>query len=608
MNRRVLTVRLLSMLLASGSLVVAGCTDNDYDFNQIDATIGIGGDGLELPASSTADIKLKDVLDLEEDGVVVEDEYTHDYVLRQEGNDVAAAHPYIEPIIIELKSSDSQGSFTLSLPSSARSKFGVSSRALTSSAPVLKGEGEVLNFEFQGDKPDEVLSLSSVGVNGTLNVHLSLNRISSLISEIDKLTLTLPAYMEVMVPATTGLGDAKLTADGHVITLENLSTANDLNLALQVVGLDFSKGDQNNKIGIVRTASGEEQIQLSGSVNLAMESSHYSLAPTSSTVTIGSLVNMGRYLSVNSARGKFNPSIDLSDLGDVKITGVPDFLKDGNVVVDLYNPVIMLHAQSNMGIGGLVSGTLIAEKNGQPLATVEVPEFKINSTENSDGNTYVYICRTSDGLALPTVAQCVEVPHLSDLVKTIPDRIRFQCNARANTAEEGSFELGRRDYYIQPSYSINAPIAFAEDAVIEYNDAFDGWNKDIKDYELAKNASLELTAQVSNGVPAYLNLEATPIDAQGNEIPASELEVAVTGTIAASQDGVNPATSPLSIKITQSQEGAFKKLDGIRIRVQGKASDGDQKVTGITLNAEHHTLKLNDIKVKLVGKVIADLN
>lgn len=50
MNRRVFTVRLISMLLASGSLVVAGCTDNDYDFDQIDATIGIGGDGLELPA------------------------------------------------------------------------------------------------------------------------------------------------------------------------------------------------------------------------------------------------------------------------------------------------------------------------------------------------------------------------------------------------------------------------------------------------------------------------------------------------------------------------------------------------------------------------------
>ena len=292
----------------------------------------------------------------------------------------------------------------------------------------------------------------------------------------------------------------------------------------------------------------------------------------------------------------------------MRITGVPDFLKDGNVVVDLYNPVIELRVQSNMGIGGLVSGTLIAEKDGKTIATVDVPEFKINSTENSDGTSIIYICRRGEGLMLPTIAQCVDVPNLSDLVKTIPDRIRFVCNARANSAEEGSFELGKRDYSILPSYSIDAPIAFAEDAVIEYNDTFDGWNDDIKDYQLAKGGSLELTAQVSNGVPAFLNLEATPIDAQGNEIAASELEVAVTGNIAASQDGVNPTTSPLSIKITQLNDDALKKLDGIRIKVQGKASSEGQKVTGITLNAERHTLKLYDIKVKLVGKVIADLN
>lgn len=84
--------------------------------------------------------------------------------------------------------------------------------------------------------------------------------------------------------------------------------------------------------------------------------------------------------------------------------------------------------------------------------------------------------------------------------------------------------------------------------------------------------------------------------------------MAVTGNIAASQDGVNPATSPLSIKITQLNDDALKKLDGIRIKVLGKASSEGQMVTGITLNAERHTLKLNDIKVKLVGKVIADLN
>ncbi|MBL1007293.1 MAG: hypothetical protein JJO71_27055 [Escherichia coli] len=40
---------------------------------------------------------------------------------------------------------------------------------------------------------------------------------------------------------------------------------------------------------------------------------------------------------------------------------------------------------------------------------------------------------------------------------------------------------------------------------------------------------------------------------------------------------------------------------------KAKASDGNA-VTGVVLNAEKHTLKLNDIKIKLVGKVIGDFN
>lgn len=88
MSKNLFNVRLFSSLLFAGALVTAGCTDNDYDFDQIDSTVGIGGEGLEIPTSSTEEIKLKDVLDLEENGSVVEDATTHDYVFRQTGDPI----------------------------------------------------------------------------------------------------------------------------------------------------------------------------------------------------------------------------------------------------------------------------------------------------------------------------------------------------------------------------------------------------------------------------------------------------------------------------------------------------------------------------------------
>ena len=85
MKTKHLKIRLFASLLVMSGFLVTGCSDSDYDFNNIDATIGIGGDGLELPVSNTDNIKLSEVLDLEENGSVVADASTgFNYVFRQQ--------------------------------------------------------------------------------------------------------------------------------------------------------------------------------------------------------------------------------------------------------------------------------------------------------------------------------------------------------------------------------------------------------------------------------------------------------------------------------------------------------------------------------------------
>ena len=595
MKKRRLTLRLLTLLTAMGGLAVTGCTDNDYDVNEIDTTIGIGSDGLELPASSTSDIQLKDVLELEEDGVVVEDAETHNYVFRQTGNDVAAANPYIRTITVA-KQQGSTGKVTLSFPSAARG---------TRAASTLQGEGDIYTFKYTGSKPSEVLSLSSAEVNGSITLRINLSQIHSQVQQIDKMTLTFPAYMQVAAVAPTTSAAGSLKIEGNAVTLQDVSTASDLTLGFLITGIDFSKSGEGD-MGISSVT--DDEILLDGKVKLALSTSHYSFTGSSRTVELDNSFEMGN-ITVNSATGKFNPTIALSNLGDVRITGVPDFLKYGNVVADIYNPVIKLDIQSNLGIEGKVSGTLVAVKGGAEIARVSVPEFTVNPQTVNDGNTQVYICRHAADLSIPASAEAVEVSNLSDIIKTIPDVIRFEVDAHANKEKEGTFRLGYRGYSIKPAYSIDAPLAFGADAVIEYDDVFNDWNKDLKDYQLTEDTKIVLTSNVVNGVPAYLTLEASAIDVTGNDIPASELEVKVDGEIAASADGVTPVTSPLTVTITQKDDQAFKKLNGLRFSVKGKAkSENSSVVEGVTLNAKKHTLKLTDIKIKLTGKFVYDLN
>ena len=65
MNKGINKSRIVACMLAAGFLAVgSGCTDSNFDLSNIDQTIGIGGDGLQLPTNSTENIVLDDLLDL----------------------------------------------------------------------------------------------------------------------------------------------------------------------------------------------------------------------------------------------------------------------------------------------------------------------------------------------------------------------------------------------------------------------------------------------------------------------------------------------------------------------------------------------------------------
>ena len=56
--------------------IVSSCVDHDYDLTkEIDKTISFGGEELTLPASSTSELRLSKVLDLDEGSSIKEAEY-----------------------------------------------------------------------------------------------------------------------------------------------------------------------------------------------------------------------------------------------------------------------------------------------------------------------------------------------------------------------------------------------------------------------------------------------------------------------------------------------------------------------------------------------------
>lgn len=582
---------LLASLLTLG-FSLTGCTNDDYDFDQIDATMGFGGGELEIPASSTMNIPLSDILELEENGSV-KIAANGDYLFQLTGSDASSASPMISPIHLTGKSDK----HTITLGTSSAAK---GTRAAGTHLSFVSPRQQM--FVYNGTDA-AVKSLKSAEVDGeiVLTVNLALNGLSSAIATIDKVTLTLPGYLEIS--RVEGNGNGVPMVNGSKITVENVSTSSNLRLTIKAKKLDFEKQDAYGKVVIDNNGS----IKMDGYFDLGIEA-NVTRVPTSA-LTIGANVNVND-ITLKSATGIFDPEINISSLGDVTVTGVPDFLSEDGVRADLDNPQIILSIQNDMDAVAKVSAKVISTKNGQNLATVQLPEMNICKTTVAPV-TKICICRhnTEELTAQYGAANVYVVSNLATLINQhIPDHVQItDVEAKADLSQEMTIEFGR-NYNVVPSYEIYAPLAFAEDAVIEYADDFDGWNDDLDDLELSEGTYVRLTADAQNLVPATLIVEATPLGLEGTDI-SNLIEVNVKkGTVKASADGVTAVNSPLEIELREKVKGGLQKLDGLSYKVKGKASHDGTTVTGINLNSKKHTLKLENIKVKLVGKVIGNFN
>lgn len=592
MKRKQKRVTLLLASLLVGGFLVTGCTNSDYDFNEIDATMGFGGDGLELPASSTMDIPLKDVLDLEENGSVKLDDEGN-YLFQLTGSGSSEANPKIEPIRLEGRSYNAN--IPISLSASAKA-----TRSLTASSGIPEVKEKM--FEYHGvDK--SVKSLTKANMKPvTMKLTLGFSGISSVISKIKKATLTLPGYLSLN--RVVGDGNGMPIPTSSRIDIADISTSRDMVLTITSNELLFSEQDAYGTLSIAE----DGKIDMDGYFGLKIDDFELTGTPSTANMSIAAKVEVEN-IELTSATGVFDPEVNFGTLGEVDVTGVPDFLSDDNVVADLANPQILLTINNEMNVAATVKATVTATKSGQTTATVQLPEMYIEKNSVSP-TTQICICRekTPELTAQYGEKNVYAVSNLSTLINKIPDHVSIgNVEARADQSQEATVEFGK-PYHITPSYEVYAPLAFGKDAVIEYSDQFDGWNDDIDDLELSENTYVRLTADAISKVPAALILEATPLGVGGADI-SNLIEVNIKkGEVSASADGETAVTSPLEVEIREKVKGGLKQLDGLSYKIQGKATHNGTTVEGITLNANKHTLKLNNIKVKLVGKIIGDFN
>lgn len=597
--------KMLVCLLSCGLLTLGtGCTDNDFDLSKIDTTIGIGGDGLTLPTNSTESIMLDDFLELNNSDLV-SIASNGDYMFHKEGDDCTPAHPNIDMVVVTSQGINNNFKVAVTVPPSAL----LSGRKLSKRAKkidLIKAGGKVAEFEYVGNAPKEIEELTSAGVSAPVTIRVNLsNDLKGFVPKFKELTLQIPSYMHLDITSCSPNSYSYDPKTGK-ITLKDVNTASDIVIKGDVTTLDFKAAPTtNNKLTFVANKKNEGKVNMKGEIETSISFDEINANVTSipSDLHLSAVMSMGD-ITITSAKGKFNPDIDLGNLGNIKINDVPDFLTGDEVNVNLHNPIIELKIGSDIAVTGKVSGTIVATfDNGKPNRSVDIPKMTIKP----NANTRICICKHKEGVDDTNYDEVVEVPNLSDIFATIPKTIKFDADASADATKEAEVKLGHK-YIITPKYNITAPLAFDAGANISYTDSFDGWNEDIEDCEFAEGTYIELTADIENKLPAYLDVNADAIDVDGNKMSQDLIEVKVSNSIAASTDGVQAKTTPITITLREKKSGMLKKVDGLEYNIKLAAGEGNNAIVGKTINAYHHTITAKNIKVKLVGKIIADFN
>lgn len=583
MNKKQKHPILLLPLLLVGGLTLADCTDNNYDLSDIDGTVAFGSDkGITLPGNnSTTEIKLSDLIDIDgSDCITTLD--NDDYALFKVGDDVDPVHPSIDRIRITKRSADDIPQKVG--PDSEPEGWDAVPIGTTISGTAGSIERNISFFDYRGDKPQEVVDLQEVDIDGTVSLSLSFNNnLQAFLPRFTSVDVLFPQYMTLK-------NVSRGTVVGNKIVFGSIPTNEVLTVTAEVASLTFGKGDADNVIKV----DGDKVI-INGNVKLV--ATYPDLVKGVGDITDMQINGTTHITDIDivSATGRFNPSIDLDDLGDVKITNVPDFLDDPEVNISIHDPQITLNVNSNMDIDGIVDGTLTAYFKDGSQRTVAVNDISVPRRSNSK----ILICRQPKAMPYEDYTQVKVVSNLSDLVKTIPERMTFKANAQADQTTTGTFLLGYDGYEVSTAYQLEARLALDAGSVVVYNDTIDGWHEDLKDIDMSLDSRVMLTFDVDNKVPADVALEIVPIGVDGTDLNTPQktwIEVKNPAT-------VKPGTTKgVTAEIVQKEPKAMKQLDGIRIHAVITSADA------IPLNKSTQTIKLENITATLVGKVVMEDN
>ncbi len=596
MSKRLLRLSIPLLLLAVGA---TSCVDSDYDLSKdIDATMQLGSNGLQLKLGNTEEILLGNILE-ENDQVQTDANSLYYIVEKGQSNtrfDIGSFTASFESITLRPEE-DILNSGNLSALVGTTLPQGYSFPVVSATATG--------QFAYDvTDIPTDVKQLTSARPTEGTRVHITLeieqSNLDVQLSSLQNATLTFPSTLRV---SETTVG----TVSGHVISYDNLTGLATRRLDLgyaTLTGIDFP--GETGVVGSSRRLHIGEQIALQGNFGVSAASN---ISPTQASranvkLCLTFLAASGREntISIASATGRFDPDINPDDIQIDIAPSLPNFLQDDSVRIMAGRPTARFDVDMTQVPATLEAAIDVsAVKDEATIAQARMPESGKAEIVSGEQNTLYFYASATEGPYDPegvvSGAARYQVSSLGTLLERLPDYINVQTNdGRISLKDEDcTVELGRQ-YNAALNYKIYVPFHFNRGLRIVYRDSINEMNDDLQDYQAD---SAQVSATIENTIPLDLNLSLTPIDVAGREMPGVHITRAVAA--AAAQDGT-PTSTDVVLNVKLDNAADLQRLDKLLFRVEAEAEEAEGD-----LRSDQY-LRVKDLRIRLLGPVTANFN
>ena len=558
---------------ALGLIGLNSCqVDDAYDLDkEIDKTITVGGD-LTVPGSSTDNMMLKDLLEIEEGSAVTTDN-DGNYMLKQDGG-ANSSNIEIPKVTIETSSG-----FTGVEIDGVSNNSGGNSNIPETNIGIDQNIAIDINSDGVTSVLKELVYVNTSCVNTNVVVKLNKTGTSNISARMSDFEVVFPEFMTI-----ESQDNNWEVSEGRILKLKDNNGQDfddDLKVPVNITKIDFEKNGAEYIIN--NSAKDNNVIRLNGQIALK---GNISLAGSMNNgASVGIKIDLeSNEIEVEEVKAVVDPEIDIT-IDPIEIADLPDFLNDDNAAIELTDPRLFFTVTNPSPIAVKFGATLKPVKTGTAMESVDIKDIEIPA-----GCKDYVICIHQNAEMNVTANSKVIVDNLGNIIKRIPEKIEVE-NIEVTVPDTPVTVQADKTYEMSTAYEINTPLMFTEGTNIVYTETMDGWGSDLEDIEFNE---IEATMSVNNQLPLGVNLTAVAIDNTGNMI--DNVEVNMSMNLEAN------STKDASITIT-TKNGSMKGLDGLKLTVTAKGSEATKNVS---LN-ENQYIQIKDLKLKLKGGITMEL-